>query len=74
MTLEERVIELETKVAFQDDTIQKLNEVVIEQEKSIELLTRQAAELIVRLKELTPSNIASETEETPPPHYSVLGG
>ncbi|MCP4040803.1 MAG: SlyX family protein, partial [Gammaproteobacteria bacterium] len=36
--LEERIIELETKVAFQDETIELLNQTVIQQQQAIDQL------------------------------------
>lgn len=52
MSPDERIIELETRQAFQDDTIQALNDVVIEQGRVIERLQLQMAELIKRYEEM----------------------
>lgn len=68
MSLELRVIELETRQAFQDDTIQALNDVVVEQGRAIERLQLQMAELIKRYEEMV-GQYGSEGDEAPPPHY-----
>ena len=52
MSLESRVIELESRQAFQDDTIQALNDVLVEQGRVIERLQLQMAELIKRYEEV----------------------
>ncbi|AZL75196.1 SlyX family protein [Pseudomonas sichuanensis] len=68
MSLEMQIVELETRQAFQDDTIQALNDVVIEQGRVIERLQLQVAELIKRYEEMV-GQYGSEGEEAPPPHY-----
>jgi len=68
MPLEPRVIELETRLAFQDDTIQALNDVVVAQGQVIERLQLQMAELIKRYEEMV-GQYGNEGEEAPPPHY-----
>ncbi|MFJ4394277.1 SlyX family protein [Pseudomonas sp. NPDC089395] len=68
MPLESRVIELETRLAFQDDTIQALNDVVVAQGQVIERLQLQMAELIKRYEEMV-GHYGNEGEEAPPPHY-----
>ena len=52
MSLEPRMVELETRQAFQDDTLQALNDVVVEQQRSIERLQLQVAALIKRLEDV----------------------
>ena len=67
--IEERVTELESRVAFQDDTIQKLNDVIVEQQHQIDQLSAQLAVLKEQIQSLAPELIADESQETPPPHY-----
>jgi len=68
MSLEMRMIELETRQAFQDDTLQALNDVVVEQAKVIERLQLQVTELRKRHEEMV-GQFGSEGDEAPPPHY-----
>ncbi|KAA6209263.1 SlyX family protein [Avibacterium paragallinarum] len=64
-----QIAELETKVAFQEHTIEELNQALIDQQFIIEKMQLQLRHLAAKLKDLQPSNIASQAEETPPPHY-----
>lgn len=68
MSVEDRVTELETRLAFQDDTIQTLNDVLVVQQRSLERMQRQVAALIKRQDEMGGQFEASE-EDAPPPHY-----
>lgn len=67
--LQARLDELETRVAFQDDTIQSLNDALGQQQialdkmrRSLELLAKRQAEMVT----LMPGDTA---EDQPPPHY-----
>ncbi|MHC4044923.1 SlyX family protein [Bradyrhizobium sp. 23AC] len=66
-TLGERIDTLETRLAYQDDTIETLNQTITAQWKQIDLLTRKIAELGERLQEAE-ANAPGPTNE-PPPHY-----
>ncbi|WP_028765822.1 SlyX family protein [Shewanella fidelis] len=67
--LENRVEELEMKVAFQDGTIEELDQQVIKLNKALAAQQEQLRLLINKLQAVEPSNMASQAEETPPPHY-----
>lgn len=67
--MEDRLIELETRLAFQDDTLQALNAVVVRQQQEIDRLTRDLEALKTELRALAPALVAGRGEETPPPHY-----
>jgi len=69
MDLENRIIELETKISYQDHTIQELNEVVTGQQGQIDQLEKNVNKLSEHLKAQTPSDLARPEEEAPPPHY-----
>ena len=62
--VERLLIQLESKVAFQDATIEELNQVVTQQQ--IEISRFKEAE---RLKNSQTSILARPEDETPPPHY-----
>ena len=68
MTLEARVMDLESRVAFQDDTIQALNDVLVAQQNTVDRLQMQMAALLKRQEE-TGGQFESFEEEAPPPHY-----
>lgn len=65
----ERLEYLESRVAFQDDTIEQLNQELAGQQQLLEKMRRQLDAVINKLREASPSQIASQAEETPPPHY-----
>lgn len=68
MSLEDRVTELESRLAFQDDTIQALNDVLVVQQRAVERLQLQLAALLKRQEEMLSQFEAAE-QEAPPPHY-----
>lgn len=63
------LIELETKIAFQEQTIEELNQALVNQQFDLEKLQLQVKNLAERLQGMVGSNVASRAEETPPPHY-----
>ena len=67
--LNERIEQLESRLAFQDDTIEILNQALTLQQQDLDKLRHQMSLLINRLKEMVVSQVASQSEETPPPHY-----
>ncbi len=68
MNLEERVNDLESQLAFQDDTIQSLSDVLATQQRAVERLQLQMAALLKRQEEMA-GQFESFEEEAPPPHY-----
>jgi SlyX protein len=66
-TLGDRIDLLETRLTFQDETIETLNKTVTAQWLKIDALTRQIAELSERLRE-TETDATGAINE-PPPHY-----
>lgn len=65
----ERLEQLETRLAFQDDTIEQLHQEISAQGLEQARLKAQLSLMIKRLQQLQPSELASEADETPPPHY-----
>lgn len=67
---DERLISIETKIAYQDDTIQQLNEVIIAQQKELEKLQVQLAALEKKVLDLAEiAGEASVPKAERPPHY-----
>jgi SlyX protein len=64
--LSERIDVLETRLTFQDETIETLNKTITAQWRQIDALTRQVEALSERLREAE-SNAPAANE--PPPHY-----
>ena len=69
MDLEKHVVELETKISYQEHLIQELNEVITHQQKQIDALELRMRRIQDHLKNSASSQIARPEEETPPPHY-----
>jgi SlyX protein len=69
MTLEERIADLEIRQAFQDDTIQTLNDIIVEQQRALDRCTAQIRVLAERQAELQSSGGGGMPDEAPPPHY-----
>lgn len=67
--LENRIAELETKVAFQEQLLEELNQALVQQQFDLDKMQLQLRYVASKLKDIQPSNIASLAEETPPPHY-----
>ncbi len=67
---EERLVEIETKIAFQEQTIEDLNDVLYKQQQEIERLGSICDTLVKRVKELSESipGIDAPANEKPP-HY-----
>jgi SlyX protein len=63
----ERLERLESRIAFQDQTIEELNAVITEQWTVIEQLRRKLE--VVEEQVRSGSYIADPASEKPPPHY-----
>jgi SlyX protein len=66
-TLSERIDTLESKLAYQDDTIETLNQTITAQWKQIDALTRLVASLGDRLQTAEARALGAGDER--PPHY-----
>jgi SlyX protein len=66
-SLEERIIELETRLTFQDDLLQKLDDVVIRQQQQIDEHRMQLLAINQQLRQ--GDDQLSVSDEGPPPHY-----
>jgi|TARA_Y100000994_G_scaffold200387_1_gene170824 SlyX protein len=67
MSQEDRIIELETKLVYQEDTLQTLNDIVVEQQQRVLILEEGFKALVTRISALDSSN--DSTVEEIPPHY-----
>jgi SlyX protein len=66
-TLSDRIDVLETRLTFQEVTIETLNNTITSQWHKIDVLTRQLAHLNERLQEAETHARGAANE--PPPHY-----
>ncbi|MBM7071308.1 SlyX family protein [Shewanella sp. 202IG2-18] len=67
--LQKQVDDLETKLSFQELTIEELNQELIRLNDIVAAQQHKLQLLIQKITAIEPSNIASQSEETPPPHY-----
>lgn len=67
--MEKRVIELENKLIFQDETINELNDVITDQQRQLDQLREEIRLLNLRVASVAQSNVSAEEKEPPPPHY-----
>jgi SlyX protein len=63
-----RINELESRLAFQDDTLQALNDALVAPQRLLERVQLQMAALIKRQEEVG-SQFGMAEDEAPPPHY-----
>ena len=67
---ENRLVDIETKIAFQEDTIQELNKIVYQQQQKIDQLECLFKQLKERVKtETDTARAASDPSDDIPPHY-----
>ncbi|GAB5381869.1 MAG: SlyX family protein [Aliiglaciecola sp.] len=64
-----QIEQLQTQVAFQEDTIEQLNRALSDQQMQIDQMNFKIKHMTQRMKQIEPSNIADQSEEIPPPHY-----
>ena len=66
--MEEQLIELQTRLAFQDDAIQALTNTVARQQGELHDLRMDIAELQHQIRALTPPQPVNAGQDKPP-HY-----
>lgn len=64
-----RLIDLETRITYQDDTLRQLNDAVSRQQLDIARLERMCAALQSRLAALVESGLREMPADEKPPHY-----
>ena len=67
--MENKIIELQSKLAFQDETINDLNDVITDQQQQLDQLREEIRLLGLRIASVAESSSGSDEKEPPPPHY-----
>lgn len=63
------ITDLQIRLTHQDDALQALTKTVLEQQRELEQLRAQLAQLARLVRELTPAEVDPAGSEPPPPHY-----
>ena len=66
---DERLLNIETTLAFQDDLLTVLNRTVSDQQLKIDILERQLAAMSERMLEMAELLAAANIIDEKPPHY-----
>ncbi|WP_293266356.1 SlyX family protein [Neptunomonas sp.] len=69
MNYDERITELESRVAFQEDALDKLNDVIAQQDRTISELQKLITAFNQQLKTVGQENQGVAFDDAPPPHY-----
>lgn len=69
MTIEDRFIELEVKISFQEDTVQELNKVVCQQQLRIDQLEVTCKFLLNQIRDMSETEEGRGAAHEKPPHY-----
>ena len=68
--LEKRLVELESRIVFQDDLIESLNDVIARHDREIITMTGQLKALFSRMSDLADTAApGASAEDEIPPHY-----
>ena len=67
--MEDRIIEIETKVAYQEHSISELSDVIYRQQQQIDQLERLCNALTERLQDMTDTASSDKAGHEKPPHY-----
>ncbi|EGQ7645397.1 SlyX family protein [Vibrio cholerae] len=67
--LQERIEDLECKLAFQEQTIETLNDALTQQQLLLSKMQDQMKYVVGKVKNMDTSTLADPAYETPPPHY-----
>jgi len=63
----QRINEMETRLEFQDETVARLNDALVAQQKRLDELEKRQQQLIEHLKSAQSKD--DPANEPPPPHY-----
>ena len=66
---EDRLVEIETKIAFQENTIKDLSDTVYNQQKQINTLNETLKHLIDQIEESSIISFGRNLKDEKPPHY-----
>jgi SlyX protein len=66
---DDKIIDLESRIAYQEHTIASLNEALTDQQARISALESRVDALLERVRVLSEAAPAGGADDEPPPHY-----
>jgi|TARA_B100000378_G_scaffold210998_1_gene174012 SlyX protein len=66
---DDRFLDIETKLAYQEDLVASLNQIVSNQQRKLDELEAAYRKLVDRVVEQSEELAALRIEDAPPPHY-----
>jgi len=67
--IEQRLIDLETRLSHHERMAEEMSEVVARQARTIDILTAQVTSMRERFRDMTDEWSRSPQDDKPPPHY-----
>ena len=67
--MDSRLVDIETRIAFNEDAINQLNDVILMQQKRIEQLEELCKRLREQLQQAMPASDGGKPADEKPPHY-----
>ena len=67
--MNQEIEDLQVRLTYQEESLQQFSITVIKQQNEIDIMKLELERLTQRVRELTPSDIDSPDNESPPPHY-----
>lgn len=70
VTVDDQLVDLQSRLAFQEDSIQSFSDQLMQQSKDLERLQIQVLSMHKRLQEMTRQlEDREQPDDSPPPHY-----
>ena len=67
--MHDEIVDLQTRLAFQDGLLEELNQIITGQQKQIDRLETAVNALKAQLESLQHTQLMQLGDEPPPPHY-----
>ena len=63
------IVDLETRLTYQEAALQELNDVIVRQQKMLDSLGAQLASIRQQMRAQAQFDVLPTSQEPPPPHY-----
>jgi SlyX protein len=67
--MHDEIVDLQTRLSFQDGLLDQLNTIVTNQQQQIDRLENTVKTLKLQLESLQNTQVVAQGSEPPPPHY-----